>query len=242
MCMVHYSFMVQAFVWENPRRTCRKPRCCHSVALADHLRGQQPLLPYSGYVLDKLGLLTRPGRLIRAACAMIQNFLNGQDENWFVLIQVLEREGRRATCPGNCPIIEASAIMTSVAPPAACSKRWVRLATRSTPSLTGCRNAVTRRAFPGYGLPTLARASCLPTRRPYEVPHGEAQAFRDKRACNLDCPRWTPCASRTAADPLREYLDQAAPPCPPATAGLIDDWFRASSQLRTFVEKRGIAA
>ena len=65
-CMVHYSFMVQAYVWGEPKAPKRLPAnlAVPMVALADHL-GQQPLLPYSGYVLDNWGLIDKDrGRLI----------------------------------------------------------------------------------------------------------------------------------------------------------------------------------
>ncbi|MEO1188121.1 MAG: indoleamine 2,3-dioxygenase, partial [Pseudomonadota bacterium] len=89
MCMVHYSFMVQAYVWGEPKAPEILPRnlAVPMVELADHL-GQQPLLPYSGYVLDNWGLIDPDGAIDLDNIYMIQNFLNGQDENWFVLIHV----------------------------------------------------------------------------------------------------------------------------------------------------------
>ena len=89
MAMVHYSFLVQSYVWgeaEAPKilpRTLAKP----ISALADRL-GQQPLLPYSGYVLDNWSLLDPAGDVSMDNIYMIQNFLAGQDEAWFVLIHV----------------------------------------------------------------------------------------------------------------------------------------------------------
>jgi len=89
MAMVHYSFMVQAYVWGEPDAPTRLPACLSVpiVALADRL-GQQPLLPYSGYVLDNWGLLDANGPISLDNTYMIQNFLAGQDEAWFVLIHV----------------------------------------------------------------------------------------------------------------------------------------------------------
>ncbi len=87
--MVHYSFMVQAYVWGEPTPPDALPRnlAVPIAALADHL-GQQPLLPYSGYVLDNWAEI-EPGRGITLEnTRMIQHFLGGQDEAWFVLIHV----------------------------------------------------------------------------------------------------------------------------------------------------------
>lgn len=87
--MVHYSFMVQAYVWGEveassslPEKLAR-PIC----ALAEKL-GQQPLLPYSGYVLDNWGLHDPSGPIDLSNTYVIQNFLGGQDENWFILVHV----------------------------------------------------------------------------------------------------------------------------------------------------------
>ncbi|MXP09460.1 PrnB family protein [Pseudoblastomonas halimionae] len=87
--MVHYSFLVQAYVWGEddppahlPAKLSR-PIC----ALADRL-GQAPLLPYSGYVLDNWYRLDKSGPISLDNIAVHQNFLGGADENWFVLIHV----------------------------------------------------------------------------------------------------------------------------------------------------------
>lgn len=89
MAMVHYSFLVQSYVWGEPEAPEILPRCLAvpMVALADRL-GQQPLLPYSGYVLDNWGMLDPDGPIDLSNIYMIQNFLGGQDENWFVLVHV----------------------------------------------------------------------------------------------------------------------------------------------------------
>ena len=81
IAMVHYSFMVQAYVWGEAEAPAVLPRCLAVpiVALADRL-GQQPLLPYSGYVLDNWAEI-EPGRGITLDNTyMIQPFLGGQDE------------------------------------------------------------------------------------------------------------------------------------------------------------------
>lgn len=87
--MVHYSFLVQAYVWGEP-----EPPAALSanlarpiVALADRL-GQAPLLPYSGYVLDNWYRLDKTQPVSLDNIGMYQNFLGGADENWFVLIHV----------------------------------------------------------------------------------------------------------------------------------------------------------
>ena len=87
--MVHYSFLVQAYVWSEPTpprhlpANLSRPMC----AIADRL-GQAPLLPYSAYVLDNWYRLDKAGPIALDNIAMYQNFLGGVDENWFVLVHV----------------------------------------------------------------------------------------------------------------------------------------------------------
>ena len=89
MAMVRYSFLVQAYVWGAPDAPKHLPEALAVpiVALADHL-GQQPLLPYSSYVLDNWGLLDADMPISLDNVHMIQHFAEGLDESWFVLIHV----------------------------------------------------------------------------------------------------------------------------------------------------------
>ena len=87
--MVHYSFLVQAYVWGEPEPPAHLPANLARpiVALADRL-GQAPLLPYSAYVLDNWARLDKTGPINLENIRMVQNFLGGADENWFVMVHV----------------------------------------------------------------------------------------------------------------------------------------------------------
>lgn len=87
--MVHYSFLVQAYVWGEADPPVHLPAnlARPMVAIADRL-GQAPLLPYSGYVLDNWYRIDKAGPIDLDNIAMHQNFLGGMDENWFVLVHV----------------------------------------------------------------------------------------------------------------------------------------------------------
>ncbi|ANU07992.1 indoleamine 2,3-dioxygenase [Paraurantiacibacter namhicola] len=87
--MVHYSFLVQAYVWGEPDPPASLPAnlARPMVAISDRL-GQAPLLPYSGYVLDNWYRLDKSGPIDLSNVVMHQNFLGGDDENWFVLVHV----------------------------------------------------------------------------------------------------------------------------------------------------------
>ncbi len=87
--MVHYSFLVQAYVWGETEAPASLPANLSRpiVALADRL-GQAPLLPYSAYVLDNWARLDKEGPIDLENIRMVQNFLGGADENWFVMVHV----------------------------------------------------------------------------------------------------------------------------------------------------------
>jgi indoleamine 2,3-dioxygenase len=96
--MVRYSFLVQAYVWGEAAPPAHLPAnlAVPIVALADRL-DQAPLLPYSAYVLDNWARIDAEGPVSLDNIRMIQNFLGGQDENWFVLVHVaIEAEAGQA--------------------------------------------------------------------------------------------------------------------------------------------------
>ncbi|MEO6386748.1 MAG: indoleamine 2,3-dioxygenase [Croceibacterium sp.] len=87
--MVHYGFLVQGYVWGEPEAPAFLPAnlARPMVALADRL-DQAPLLPYSSYVLDNWARIDKTGPITLDNIRMVQNFLGGIDENWFVMIHV----------------------------------------------------------------------------------------------------------------------------------------------------------
>lgn len=108
VAMVRYSFLVQAYVWgesEAPRAlpaNLARP----IVALADRL-DQAPLLPYSGYVLDNWAQQDPTGPIALDNVYMVQNFLGGADENWFVLIHVAIEAAAAPLLDLACHLVEA---------------------------------------------------------------------------------------------------------------------------------------
>lgn len=89
MAAVHYTFMVQSYIWGETSHTnvLAPALAVPMVALADRL-DQQPLLTYSSYVLDNWALIDADRPLALDNIQMLQNFLGGQDEVWFVLVHV----------------------------------------------------------------------------------------------------------------------------------------------------------
>ena len=244
MCMVHYSFMVQAYVWGEPKAPDILPRnlAVPMVALADRL-GQQPLLPYSGYVLDNWGLIDKDRPIDLDNVFMIQNFLNGQDEAWFVLIHVAIEAAAGKALAAFGPVIEASNagdIAMTCGLLEGMGKTWK--------TINAIFDRMPERCDP-YIYFERVRPYIHGWRDNPALPHGiiyegverfssKAQAFRGQTGSQSSIVPAMDALMGVghATDPLREYLDQLHIYRPPAHRRFIDDT-RAESRLRAFVEK-----
>jgi len=246
IAMVHYSFMVQSYVWGEPEAPTLLPRCLAKpiVTLADRL-GQQPLLPYSSYVLDNWGQFDPTGSIDLDNIYMIQHFLAGQDEAWFVLVHVAIEAQAGAALALMGPITDDV----------------------TNDNLSGAQEKLEHMA--GIWAKINAIFDRMPERcdpyvyfervRPYihgwkdnpALPNGiiyegvekygtQAQAFRGQTGSQSSI---VPSMDALlgighAADPLKAYLDQLHIYRPPAHRRFIDD-IRAQSRLRGFVESAG---
>lgn len=244
LCMVHYAFMVQAYVWGEPEAPESLPRSLAMpiVALADHL-GQQPLLPYSGYVLDNWGLIDKNGAIDLDNIFMIQNFLNGQDENWFVLIHVAIEAAAGGALARFGPIIEASdareitatrSLLEEVA------EIWVRINAIFDRMPERCDPYIYFERVRPY-IHGWKDNPALPNGIIYEGVErygSKGQAFRGQTGSQSSIVPAMDALMGVghAPDPLREYLDQLHVYRPPAHRRFIED-VRAASQLRGFVEQ-----
>jgi len=246
MCMVHYSFMVQAFVWGEPNAPQTLPAnlAVPMVALAEHL-GQQPLLPYSGYVLDNWGLVDPSRPIDLDNIYMIQNFLNGQDENWFVLIHVAIEAAAGKALAAFGPAIEASNagdVATTRSILEGIGETWKtinsifdRMPERCDPYIYFER---VRPYIHGWkDNPALPDGIIYEGVEKYGT---KAQAFRGQTGSQSSIVPAMDALMGVghAADPLREFLDQLHIYRPPAHRRFIEDT-RAASHLRAFVEGAG---
>jgi indoleamine 2,3-dioxygenase len=87
--MVILSFLGHAYVWGEKEMVSSIPAC---LALPWHqlarMLGRPPVLSYASYALDNWRRL-HPDRPIELGnIALLQNFLGGQDEEWFVVVHV----------------------------------------------------------------------------------------------------------------------------------------------------------
>ena len=246
MCMVHYSFMVQAYVWGEPEAPEILPRnlAVPMVALADHL-GQQPLLPYSGYVLDNWGLIEQNGAVDLDNIYMIQNFLNGQDENWFVLIHVAIEAAAGAALAKFGPIVAASAagdVAMTHAHLEEVAATWAKINTIFDRMPERCDPYIYFERVRPY-IHGWKDNPAMPNGIIYEGVDrygSEGQAFRGQTGSQSSIVPAMDALMGVghAADPLRDYLDQLHIYRPPAHRRFIDDTRKASA-LRGFVERSG---
>ena len=242
LLMVHFSFMVQAYVWGETDAPASLPRnlSVPMVAIAD-LLGQQPLLPYSGYVLDNWGLLDPKGPITLDNIYMIQNFLSGQDEAWFVMIHVaIEAQAGQALALFE-PIITAAQsgdIKTCAAFLTDMAKVWAKLNAIFDRMPERCDPYIyferVRPYIHGWkDNPALPDGLIYEGTRYADVPH----AYRGQTGSQSSIVPSMDALLNVghAADPLREYLDQLHIYRPTAHRRFIDD-VRAQSRLRDFVK------
>ena len=240
--MVHYSFMVQAYVWGEAEASSVLPECLARpmCALADKL-GQQPLLPYSGYVLDNWGMHDPDGKVDLSNIYVIQNFSGGQDENWFILVHVAI-EARAGAALARMP-----AVIENVA--AGKTAEVTRLLNEIADVWTDLKDIFDRmpeRCDP-YAYFERVRPyihgwkdnPALPNGVMYEgvkAHDGAPQSYRGQTGSQSSI---VPCMDALlgvghAADPMKTYLDELHIYRPPAHRRFIDD-LRTESRLRDFV-------
>ncbi|MBI1359420.1 MAG: indoleamine 2,3-dioxygenase [Alphaproteobacteria bacterium] len=244
--MVRYSFMVQAYVWgeaEAPT-SLPAPLAVPIWALAKRL-GQQPLLPYSAYVLDNWDRIDRKGPIALDNIWMIQNFLAGQDEAWFVLVHVAI-EARAGEMLAEIPALieaadrqDASAVETSLARIRGVwddvNAIFDRMPERCDPYIYFQRVRPYIHGWkdnPALG-PGLVYEGVAET-------GGKPQAFRGQTGSQSSI---VPAMDALfgighAGDPLRTFLDELHIYRPPAHRAFIDA-VRARSGLRSYVEAAG---
>jgi indoleamine 2,3-dioxygenase len=87
--MVVLSFLGHAYVWGSLEPSTRIPACLavpwHEVA--KHL-GRPPVLSYASYALHNWRRVDPDGPVAVGNIVLLQNFLGGLDEEWFVLIHI----------------------------------------------------------------------------------------------------------------------------------------------------------
>ena len=84
------SFAAHAYVWEDPDDVAQRLPAALAIPwwnMAKKL-GRPPVLSYASYALDNWRRFDRTKPIVLDNIVLIQNFLGGLDEEWFVLIHV----------------------------------------------------------------------------------------------------------------------------------------------------------
>jgi indoleamine 2,3-dioxygenase len=244
--MVRYSFMVQAYVWGEPEapRSLPPMLAIPIWQLAKRL-GQQPLLPYSAYVLDNWDRFDRTKPIALDNIWMIQNFLAGQDECWFVLVHVAI-EARAGEMLAEIPnLIDAAARGDETAVETGLAKTnrvwddvnaiFDRMPERCDPYVYFHRVRPYIHGWkdnPALGVGLIYEGVA--------ETQGKPQAFRGQTGSQSTI---VPSMDALlgighAEDPLRTFLDELHIYRPPAHRKFVDA-VRTSSQLRAFIQKSG---
>jgi indoleamine 2,3-dioxygenase len=94
--MLVLSYLGHAYVWGETEPADHVPATIALPwnAVARRL-GRPPVLSYASYALDNWRLLDRAGPVALGNLAIVQNFLGGADEDWFILVHI-EIEARAA--------------------------------------------------------------------------------------------------------------------------------------------------
>lgn len=246
IAMLHYSFMVQAYVWGEPAAPKALPACLAvPIWQIGKAIGQPPLLPYSSYTLENWGQFDPDGPIDLSNIYTIQHFDGGMDEAWFILVHVAiearagELLDEAAQLIGHVKAGDETRIEASLA---AMSTTWDdvnaifdRMPDRCDPYVYFHR---VRPWIHGWkDNPALGDGLV------YEgvaETGGAPQAFRGQTGSQSSIvPAMDALLSvGHAADPLRTFLDELHAYRPPSHRRFIED-LRAQSTLRQFVEGAG---
>ncbi|HEX9807157.1 MAG TPA: indoleamine 2,3-dioxygenase [Alteraurantiacibacter sp.] len=244
--MVRYSFLVQAYVWGEPVAPAYLPANLSRpiVAIADRLR-QAPILPYSGYVLDNWARLDKAGVIALDNIYMFQNFLGGDDENWFVMVHVAIEAEAGALLDGAVRLIgaakerdhaEAERLLTSM------DEAWDRIYAVFKRMPDRCDPYIYFHRVRPY-IHGWANNPALDGGLIYEGVEkfgGKPQAFRGQTGSQSSIvPSMDALLGvRHSADPLKAFLDELHEYRPVEHRRFIED-LAAQSQVREFVAEAG---
>ena len=247
--MVHYSFLVQSYVWGEADPPTHLPANLARpiVAIAERL-DQAPLLPYSGYVLDNWYRLDKSAPISLDNVVMHQNFLGGDDENWFVLVHVaieaeagvlLDNAARLVAAAKQGDEAEAERLLIEM------DQAWERIYGHFARMPERCDPYIYFHRVRPY-IHGWANNPALDGGLIYEGVEkfaGKPQAFRGQTGSQSSIVPAMDALFQVghSDDPLKSYLDELHQYRPVQHRRFIED-LAAQSKLRSFVEQSGNAA
>lgn len=239
--MVRLSFLVQAYVWGQADAAQSLPANLAKpmVAVADRL-GQAPLLPYSAYVLDNWTRLNREAPITLDNIYMVQNFIGGDDENWFVMVHVAIEAAAGEALQLGCEIVDCAKNGDVAGATARLEKMadvWVAINAAFDRMPERCDPYIYYHRVRPY-IHGWANNPALPEGLVYQGVDrfgGKGQAFRGQTGSQSSI---VPAMDALfgvdhSADPLRAFLDELHQYRPVSHRRFIED-LRAQSTLRPF--------
>ena len=243
MLMVHYSFIVQAYVWGETDAAKVLPRnlAVPYCKLSERI-GQFPLLPYSSYTLDNWGKLDPKGPITLDNIYVIQNFYGGADENWFIMVHI-EIEAKAgaalAAIPDLLEAVDAEDLAKVIAGLKAIRAAWEKINPVFDRMPEKCDPYIYYHRVRPYihgwkGNPALPDGLIYEGVDKYK---GQPQPFRGQTGSQSSIvPTMDALMQITHEnDPLKEFLDELHQYRPPRHRKLIED-VGARSKLRDFVK------
>lgn len=248
LLMVHYSFIIQTYVWGEKETPAKLPRnlAVPYCKLSDKI-GQFPLLPYSSYTLDNWGKLDPKGGITTDNIYVIQNFLDGMDENWFIMIHIeIEAKAGKALAaiPAVLDAAEASDIAGLTAGLKTILAAWeevnpvfARMTDQCDPYIY--YNRVRPYIHGWKGNPAIGEGLVYEGVEKYQ---GKPQLFRGQTGSQSSIVPTMDALMGISHenDPLREFLDELHQYRPPRHRQFIDEVQRRS-KVRDVVQKAGKA-
>ena len=246
IAMLHYSFMVQTYVWGEPEAPRALPACLAvPIWQLGKALGQPPLLPYSSYTLENWTLIDEAGPIDLSNVRVLQHFDGGMDEAWFILVHVAIEARAGEMLDEALNLISAA---TAADPGEA--KRCLTAMSMAWDDVNAIFDRMPERCDPycyfhrvrpwihGWkDNPALGDGLIY---EGVEETGGAPQAFRGQTGSQSSIvPAMDALLSvGHAADPLRSFLDELHAYRPPAHRRFIED-IRATSQVRSFIENSG---
>ena len=249
MLMVHYSFIMQAYVWGEADAAKILPRnlAVPYCKLADRI-GQFPLLPYSSYTLDNWGKLDPKGDITLENIYVIQNFYGGADENWFIMVHV-EIEARAgaalAAMPDLIDAVDAKDMAQVIAQLKIIKSAWEKINPVFDRMPEKCDPYIYYHRVRPYihgwkGNPALPEGLIYEGVDKYA---GKPQSFRGQTGSQSSIVPTMDALMQISHenDPLKEFLDELHQYRPPRHRKLIEN-VAARSHLRDFVKAQNDTA
>ena len=105
LAMAHLSFIAHAYIWggESPQRILPEVIAGPWVKLSKYL-GRPPILSYASYCLDNWYKINKDEPISLHNVALINNFLGGVDEDWFVTIHVCIEDAASGAIDSACKL------------------------------------------------------------------------------------------------------------------------------------------